>query len=52
MEGQYYLELVDRKHRYASNLKYYHREWNNTDTDDNFFHVRGLFLCTRPVTRD
>ncbi|BGP37497.1 hypothetical protein JCM10450v2_001402 [Rhodotorula kratochvilovae] len=38
MEGQYYLELVDRKHRYASNLKYYHQRWNETDTNDNFFH--------------
>lgn len=23
--------------RYASNLKYYHREWNNRDTKQNFF---------------
>ena len=40
MEAQYYLELVDRKHRYASNLKHYHAKWNETDTSDNFFHVR------------
>ncbi|GAA5849909.1 hypothetical protein JCM9279_002460 [Rhodotorula babjevae] len=38
MEAQYYLELVDRKHRYASNLKHYHAKWNETDTSDNFFH--------------
>ncbi|GAA5928981.1 hypothetical protein JCM3775_006700 [Rhodotorula graminis] len=38
MEAQYYLELVDRKHRYASNLKHYHAKWNETDTNDNFFH--------------
>lgn len=46
MEAQYYLELVDRKHRYASNLKHYHAKWNETDTSDNFFHVRPPFsLC-------
>lgn len=33
---------VDRKHRYASNLKFYHQKWNETDTDDNFFHVRSV----------
>ncbi|CDR36630.1 RHTO0S02e04720g2_1 [Rhodotorula toruloides] len=38
LEAQYWLELVDRKHRYASNLKFYHQKWNETDTDDNFFH--------------
>ncbi|GAA5979615.1 hypothetical protein JCM10908_002983 [Rhodotorula pacifica] len=38
MEATYWLEMVDRKHRYASNLKWYHQKWNETDTDDNFFH--------------
>ncbi|GAA5864768.1 hypothetical protein JCM3774_006068 [Rhodotorula dairenensis] len=38
MEATYWLELVDHKHRYASNLKWYHQKWNETETDDNFFH--------------
>ncbi|GAA6059636.1 hypothetical protein JCM10212_004139 [Sporobolomyces blumeae] len=37
MESQYWLEMVDHKHRYGSNLKYYHQRWNETDTDENFF---------------
>ncbi|GAA6008215.1 uncharacterized protein JCM10292_004094 [Rhodotorula paludigena] len=38
MESQYWLEMVDNKHRYGSNLKYYHKRWNESDTKDNFFH--------------
>ena len=37
MEEQYWLEMVDRKHRYGSNLKYYHQAWQQADTRDNFF---------------
>ncbi|CBQ72805.1 conserved hypothetical protein [Sporisorium reilianum SRZ2] len=37
MEEQYWLEMVDRKHRYGSNLKYYHQAWQDADTRDNFF---------------
>ncbi|GAC72032.1 hypothetical protein PANT_6c00034 [Moesziomyces antarcticus T-34] len=37
MEEQYWLEMVDRKHRYGSNLKYYHKAWMQADTRDNFF---------------
>ncbi|SPO26977.1 uncharacterized protein UTRI_10442_B [Ustilago trichophora] len=37
MEEQYWLEMVDRKHRYGSNLKYYHQAWQKADTRDNFF---------------
>ncbi|EST04833.1 IQ motif, EF-hand binding site [Kalmanozyma brasiliensis GHG001] len=37
MEEQYWLEMVDRKHRYGSNLKYYHQAWQQADTKDNFF---------------
>ena len=32
------LEIVDSKHRYGTNLKSYHDEWNKSDTDQNFFH--------------
>lgn len=38
MEAQYWLEMVDTKHRYGSNLKYYHAAWlQDSDTRDNFF---------------
>lgn len=38
MEAQYWLEMVDRKHRYGSNLKHYHAAWeNDQNTKDNFF---------------
>lgn len=37
MEEAYWLEMVDRKHRYGSNLKYYHQAWQEADTRDNFF---------------
>ncbi|KAG2023584.1 hypothetical protein CC2G_001219 [Coprinopsis cinerea AmutBmut pab1-1] len=38
LEKQHWLELVDGKHRYGSNLKYYHQKWLEDDTTDNFFH--------------
>ncbi|KAN0063094.1 hypothetical protein ACQY0O_004257 [Thecaphora frezii] len=39
MEEQNWLEMLDPKHRYGSNLKFYHRYWNvSTDTDQNFLH--------------
>ncbi|GJJ09442.1 hypothetical protein Clacol_003664 [Clathrus columnatus] len=38
LETQHWLELVDEKHRYGSNLKGYHRKWLKEDTTDNFFH--------------
>jgi len=31
------LELIDGKHRYGSNLKYYHKRWQEEDTKENFF---------------
>lgn len=37
LEGQHWLELIDRKHRYGSNLKYYHQQWRESDTRENFF---------------
>lgn len=37
LETQHWLELIDVKHRYGSNLKYYHRRWIEEDTTDNFF---------------
>jgi hypothetical protein len=35
---QYFLEMVDLKHRYGSNLRQYHEEWKRTDTNENFFY--------------
>ncbi|EFQ25375.1 IQ calmodulin-binding domain-containing protein [Colletotrichum graminicola M1.001] len=35
---QYFLEMVDLKHRYGSNLRVYHEEWKKTDTNENFFY--------------
>ncbi|KAB8304178.1 hypothetical protein EYC80_003597 [Monilinia laxa] len=38
MDLQYFLEMVDLKHRYGSNLRTYHEEWNKADTNENFFY--------------
>jgi hypothetical protein len=38
MDLQYWLEMVDDKHRYGSNLRTYHQEWLKTDTHENFFY--------------
>ncbi|KAK8043587.1 IQ calmodulin-binding domain-containing protein [Apiospora rasikravindrae] len=35
---QYFLEMVDVKHRYGSNLRQYHAEWKKADTNENFFY--------------
>lgn len=35
---EYWLELVDRKHRYGSNLIKYHKVWQGTDSKENFFY--------------
>jgi len=39
MDTTYWLEMVDHKHRYGSNLKPYHTYWNTQyHGDQNFFH--------------
>lgn len=35
---QYFLEMVDLKHRYGANLRVYHEEWKKADTNENFFY--------------
>jgi hypothetical protein len=35
---EYFLEMVDTKHRYGSNLRRYHEEWKRSDTHENFFY--------------
>ena len=38
MDLSYFLEMVDVKHRYGSNLRKYHAEWQKRDTNENFFY--------------
>jgi len=38
MDLSYCLEMVDVQHRYGSNLREYHAEWNNRSTHENFFY--------------
>lgn len=35
---QYFLEMVDSKHRYGSNLRSYHEEWKKSNSKENFFY--------------
>ncbi|KAL7924108.1 IQ calmodulin-binding motif protein [Trichoderma austrokoningii] len=35
---QYWLEIIDQKHRYGTNLRMYHEEWRKADTNENFFY--------------
>ncbi|ROV88805.1 hypothetical protein VSDG_08975 [Cytospora chrysosperma] len=35
---QYFLEMVDLKHRYGSNLRQYHELWKQSSTTQNFFY--------------
>jgi hypothetical protein len=53
----YFLEMVDHKHRYGSNLRRYHLEWKKSETHENFFYWldygegKELDLLDRPRTR-
>lgn len=38
MDLQYWLEMVDQKHRYGSNLRKYHNYWKMQDTKQSFFY--------------
>lgn len=38
MDLNYWLEMVDVRHRYGSNLRTYHQYWKNQDTKENFFY--------------
>ncbi|OAQ98158.1 hypothetical protein LLEC1_01496 [Akanthomyces lecanii] len=35
---QYFLEMIDVKHRYGSNLRIYHEEWKRSDAQENFLY--------------
>ncbi|KIW07844.1 uncharacterized protein PV09_01761 [Verruconis gallopava] len=56
MDLQYWLELVDEKHRYGSHLRAYHQEWLKSDTHENFFywldHGSGKHLDLPLVSRE
>ena len=51
----YFLEMVDQKHRYGSNLRAYHAEWLKADTHENFFywldHGAGREVETEKASR-
>ncbi|KID72087.1 IQ domain-containing protein IQM6 [Metarhizium brunneum] len=53
---QYFLEMVDSKHRYGSNLRMYHEEWKKSDTKENFFYWldygEGRFIELDTCPRD
>ncbi|OJJ99125.1 hypothetical protein ASPACDRAFT_43785 [Aspergillus aculeatus ATCC 16872] len=38
MDLQYFLEMVDLKHRHGSNLRVYHMYWKTSPTQQNFFY--------------
>lgn len=38
MDLQYFLEMVDSKHRHGSNLRAYHNVWRKSLTKENFFY--------------
>ncbi|KAK4231790.1 hypothetical protein QBC38DRAFT_325644, partial [Podospora fimiseda] len=54
---QYFLEMVDLKHRYGANLRVYHEAWQQASTNENFFywldHGEGrnvdIDICPREV---
>lgn len=35
---KYFLEMVDQQHRYGTNLRAYHQEWQRADTEESFFY--------------
>jgi len=56
MSLQYFLEMVDLKHRYGSNLRAYHQEWQKSTSDENFFfwldHGEGKHLDLKMCPRE
>lgn len=38
LDLQYFLEMVDVKHRHGSNLRAYHMQWKNSPSSENFFY--------------
>src|ERR1700761_3807621 len=56
MDLQYWLEMVDTKHRYGANLRAYHLEWQKSTTRENFFywldHGEGKNLELPTISRE
>lgn len=56
MDLQYFLEMVDLKHRYGSNLRTYHEEWKKAKTNENFFYWldygEGRYIEAAGCTRE
>ena len=56
MDLQYFLEMVDLKHRYGSNLRTYHEQWKREDTTENFFywldHGEGRYIDCQGCPRE
>jgi hypothetical protein len=56
MDLQYFLEMVDLKHRYGSNLRTYHEQWKKEDTTENFFywldHGEGRYIDCQGCPRE
>jgi len=56
MDLQYFLEMVDLKHRYGSNLRVYHEEWKKSDTQESFFYWldygEGRFIDCQACSRE
>lgn len=54
---EYFLEMVDQKHRYGSSLRKYHKVWQESTTKENFFYWldygegKDVDLPDRPRTR-
>lgn len=56
LDLRYFLELVDCKHRYGTNLQVYHEKWRRSDTHDNFFnwldYGEGKYLSLTGCSRE
>lgn len=56
LDLQYFLEMVDLKHRYGSNLRVYHQEWQKASTHENFFYWldegEGRFIESKACSRE
>ena len=37
LEEMHWLEMIDTRHRYGANLKWYHKKWADSTTHQNFF---------------
>ncbi|KAK3627990.1 hypothetical protein LTR56_007915 [Elasticomyces elasticus] len=56
LDQRYFLEMVDRKHRYGANLQVYHEAWQRSITKQNFFewldHGEGRHIILAGCSRE